>query len=224
MRYTAVILLLLFLSAQFAIGQMKSDWIFRKELTDNLLNANDTVFICNRNALEKCTGLHATKATAHLKYTTKANDKISIILQTKKFDVSKHKLNLLDTVYKVVRNKKVVDFVKNKNLIDGKFAYGIDGNNPQTEIKEFIIEWNNLPLIIPKYSFSNFYDIHPKSLEAYITNDQKLLYLYLSSSDGNGFYAVKYVFSKKGYVTRLISTNECTDGYDFIDALSKNCQ
>lgn len=132
-------------------------------------------------------------------------------------------MHLSDTVYKTIRNEKRVDYLIAKNLIDDKRAYGIDGDIPKTEIKFLKVKFNGKWLTVPHNSFANFYEVHPKTIEAYLSKDKKFIFLYVNGSDGIGSYAIKFVFDKTKYITRLISTNECTIGFDFLDALPKDC-
>lgn len=209
---------------QFAVGQMKPRWQFKDELMAHLISPKDTVYIHDRHHLEKLNGLNSTDSTAILNYTSKTGNKVSISLGIGKFEPTKHKLHLSDTVYKFIHNEKRVDYLKGKNLIDGRRAYGIDGDIPKNEIKYIKIKFNGNWLTIPKSSFANFYEVHTKMIEAYLSKDKAFIYLYISASDGIGSYSVKFVFDKSKYVTRLISTNECTDGYDFLDALPQDCE
>ena len=136
-------------------------------------------------------------------------------------------MHLSDTVYKFIHNEKRIDYIIVRDSIDNKPAYGIDGNQPLTEIKQFKIKWNEKSLSIPDSVFSNLLEIHLcldyLPIEAYITKNNKFLYLYAHASDGAGAYSVKFIFDSKGFVTRIVNTNECTDGYDFLDALPKDC-
>jgi len=212
------------LSAQFANGQMKPNWKFRNELLANLISPQDTIYIQDRHNLEKFIGFKFTDTTATISYQTTMGDKIFVLIKEGKFEPTKHKLNLSDTVYKFINNKKQVDYLVVKNLIDDKQAFGIDGVVPNKEFRELKIKWDDKWLTIPDSSFKNLYEIHPRTLETYVSKDKKLIYLYISGSDGAGGYSIKFVFDKTGFKTRLISTNECTDGYDFLDALPIDCE
>ena len=92
-----------------------------------------------------------------------------------------------------------------------------------TEIKSIRIKWHNVELKIPKLAYQNLFSArlcspHARPVEAYVTNDRKLLYIYVSSSDASESYAVKFVFNRTGYVTRIFNLTECADEYDFLDA------
>ena len=218
------LLLLIILTTQFAFGQMKPRWLFKDELMAHLISPKDTIYIQDRHHLEKITGLKSTDTNAIINYSTKSGDKVSVSISIGSFEPAKHKLYLSDTVYKFIHNEKRIDYLKIKNLIDGKRAYGIDGDFPKTEIKSFKLKYNDKWLTIPKSSFANFYELHLESIEAYLSKDKTLIYIYINGSDGAGSYSLKFVFDKSKYITRLISTNECTDGFDFLDALPKDCE
>ena len=203
---------------------MKPNWQFRSEYMKNLISHNDTIYIQDRHHLEKISGLKSTDSSAAFNYTSLSGDKISFTINTGKFDPSKHQLHLNDTVFKLINNEKKIDYLEEKDLVDGHKAYGNDGNIPVKEIKTIKIKWNDVLLTIPASAFKNLFEIHTKTIEAYLSKDKKLLYVYISASDGAGSYAVKFVFGKKKYITRMISTNECTDGFDFLDALPQSCE
>ncbi|MBK7818295.1 MAG: hypothetical protein IPJ60_12715 [Sphingobacteriaceae bacterium] len=174
--------------------------------------------------MEKLNGLSFTDSSATLNCNSKTGNKVSIALGLGKFEPTKHKLYFSDTVWKFIHNEKRIDHLIAKNLIDDKLAYGVDGDFPKTEIKYIKIKFNGNWLTIPKSSFANFYEVHTETIEAYLSKDKKFIFLYISASDGIGSYAIKFVFDKTKFVTRLISTNECTDGFDFLDALPQDCQ
>lgn len=228
MRHIIIISTILISTAFLSFGQMKPDWTFREEYIEGLLNIRDTIYIQDRHKLEKFTGLKCTDTTATINYTAKSDDKFVINIKKGKFEPTKHKLHLSDTVYKYIHNENRVDYTIAKYLIDGNRAYGIDSNSPRTEIKELKIKWNEKWLSIPDSAFSNLFEVHLcldyLPIETYITKDNKFIYLYASASDGAGSFSVKFVFNKKGFVTRIVNTNECTDGYQFLDALPKDCE
>ena len=89
------------------------------------------------------------------------------------------------------------------------------------EISHLKIKWNKNWLSIPDSAYHNLYEAHlclgHLPIEAYITKGNKLLFIYLYGSDGAGGYAVKFVFNRKKYLTRIVTTNELIDGYDFLD-------
>lgn len=225
MKNIIAILTLLFLTIfQNVFGQMKPDWQFRSEYMAHLLAPKDTIYIEDRHHLEKFSVSSSNDSKAILNYTAKSGDKISINILTGKFEPSKHNLHINDTVFKSINNEKQVDHIVSKDLIDGTRAYGIDGGFPLKEIKELKIKWNDKWLAIPDSAFKNLFEIHPTTIEAYISKDKTLIYLYISASDGAGSYSVKFVFDKKNYITRIVNTNECTNGFDFLDALPLVCE
>jgi hypothetical protein len=58
-------------------------------------------------------------------------------------------------------------------------------------------------------------------VEAYIFENRNL-FIYIHGSDAAGGFSVKFVFDKKRYQTRIIGTNEMTDGFDFLDGTAKH--
>ncbi len=185
----------------------------------------DTIYIQDRKKLEKIGGLKCTDTIVTFNSTTKSGDKISISIRNKKFIASNHTLNLADTVYKFIHNEKRIDYLIAKDLIDGRRAFGIDGTYPKVELSEIKIKWNDTWLTIPDSAFHNLYETHLcfdyLPVEAYVTKNNKLLYIYISASDGVGSYSVKLVFNRQKYLTRIVNINEMTDGYDFLDATAK---
>lgn len=222
---TFISALLFVLIVQTTLGQISNSWFFKRELIGYMQSPKDTIYIQDRKQLEKIGGLQCTDTTVTLHSKTKAGEGIFISIHNKKFVASNHTLDLADTVYKFTHNEKRVDYLIAKNLIDGKTAYGIDGGYPMLEIKELKIKWNNVWLTIPDHAFHNLYDTHlcldSTPVEAYISKDNKLLYLYIAASDGAGSYSVKLVFNRQEYLTRIVNRNEMTDGYDFLDATAK---
>jgi hypothetical protein len=203
------------------------DWdkSFRQELIRALNNPSDSIYIEDRKQLEKIKGRDCSEDILTFDYTSKKGHKIEIQIVKGPFDPSKHKIYLADTVYKFIHGQKRVDYLLVKNLIDGRYSYGIDGTVPRTEIKSLTIKWNEQNLIIPDTAISHLYEPHVcldyLQVEPYLTQDNKNLYIYLYGSDGAGGYSVKFIFDNQKYLTRIVGTNEMTDGFDFLDGTAK---
>lgn len=200
--------------------------ILRKELFDALIDPSDSIYIETRKQLERVKGHNCSDSIVTFNYTTTKGDKIEIQIEERLFDLSKHKLDLIDTVVYVNNHgQKKVDCIKVKNIIDGKYSYGIDANMPISEIKSMTVKWNGHKLIIPNTAYSNLYQPHLcldyLTVEPYLTIDNKNLYIYIYGSDGAGAYSVKFVFDQQKYLTRIIGTNEMTNGFDFLDGTAK---
>lgn len=210
--------------SQRIMGQMKPEWQFRDEYLENLQSMDDTIYIQNRHKMERILGLRSDDTTATYNFLTKFQDKIFIKILCGQFEPFKHNIYLYDTIYKEIKQIKYVDHLLSRDLIDGKRGYGIDGKFPLKEIKEFKLKWNENWLDIPKKAFGNLYEVHLKSIEAYLSDNKHFIYVYLSGSDGAASFSVKFVFNKNKYVTRIITTNECTNAYDFLDALAEDCE
>lgn len=207
-----------------SLGQ---DWdrALHQELIESLIDPSDSIFISDRKTLEKIKGHDCSDSIVTFNYTSKTGDKIEIKIEKGLFDPSKHKLDIADTVYKYIHGQKRVDYLKVKNIIDGKYSYGIDATMPQSEIKSLTVNWNGQILTIPDSAYTNLYQPHlcfdHLVVESYLTKDNKNIYIYISGSDGAGGYSVKFVFDKVKYLTRIVGTNEMTDGFDFLDGTAK---
>lgn len=210
------------MTGQATFGQISNSWIFKNELIGYMQTPNDTIYIQDRRKLNKIDGLKCTDTTATFNSQTKIGDWISISIRNNKFVSSNHTLDLVDTVYKCIHNEKRINYIISKDLIDGRQAFGIDGNYPKVELSEIRIKWNDTWITIPDSAIHNLYETHlcldHFPIEAYITNDNKLLYIYISASDGAGSYSVKLAFNRQKYLTRIVNRNEMTNGYDFLDA------
>lgn len=224
MKKTAVCLLIVFFTMLgHCSAQMKPHWFFHDELVEGLEHARDTVYIFDRTKLEKLGGIKTLTNGATINCKTKKGDSLFLFVREKKFERSKHKFHLEDTVYKLIHNRKIVDHVVENATIDGKRSYGVDGDVPKTEISELKIKWGSSWLKIPRSAYSNLFEPYFPSIEAYLSRDKKLLFVYLSGSDGAGSYSVKFVFDRNQYLARLVTTVECTNGYDFLDAKVDGC-
>jgi hypothetical protein len=225
-KWTNILAIILLLSSKVTFGQISNSWTFKNELIGYMQTPKDTIYIQDRKKLKKIRGLKCTDTTATFKGFTNIGDKISISIHNKKFIHSNHTLDLSDTVFKFMHNEKRVDYLITKDLIDGRVAFGIDGNYPNIELSDIKIQWNNIRLTIPDSAFHNLYETHlcleHLPVEAYVTKDKKLLYIYISASDGIASYCVKFVFSRQKYLTRIVNINEMTDGYDFLDGTAKD--
>lgn len=191
------------------------DWM------NNFEKPGDTIYIQDRKQLYKLGGFTCDSTTASFTYPTQKGDTVVIAFKTQKFDAKKHTFPLDDTVFKYIHNEKRIDYIQARNEIDGEYAYGTDFNIPQIEFQFIEIVWGKRWLEIPAQASKNLFEPHLCKpyipIEAYVTNDGKLLYIYVHGSDGAGSYTAKLIFNRKGYVTRIINTNEMSTGYDFLD-------
>lgn len=226
LKSITLILFLTLTTLQYSYGQIKGNWKYKRELISYMQSPKDTIFIQDRKNLEKVDGLYCNNYIIKFNYKCKNGDSLNIKIENTIFIKSKHTINVLDSVYKFINNEKRVVLIA-RNLIDGKPAFGIDGYCPKIEIKSLKIKWDNNWLDIPESAFQNLYETHLcidyMPVEAYITNDNKFLYLYISASDGAGSYAVKFIFDRTKYRTRIVNRNECSNHYNFIDA-TEGCE
>lgn len=206
-------------------AQTTSGWQHKQELYNLLQNPADSIYIQDRGALQELFGSTCTKTDVRYYSSTKASELIQISIKTKTFVPSLHTIQLTDTLYSMHHGKKKADSVIYSNKIDGTRAYGISGTVPKEEIGTFIILRGNTKLQIPKSAYSDLYNVHlcenNKAPEAYITADNKHLYIYMHGGEGKTAYAVKFVFDQKGFVTRILNTHHCLKDFDFIDGFGE---
>lgn len=212
----------LILISQFnCIAQVSVDWKYKKELFGYLQKADDSIYITDRANLEEIQSSRCTDTEVSYYTYTKAGEHIQLAIKSKKFLRSYHEIRFSDSIFSVVNKKKVLDSVVLLNKIDGRYAFGVNGEIPETEISSFIILRNNVKIVIPKSAYTDLYNIHYcvfyKAPEVYITKDNIHLYLYLHGSDGINQYSVKFIFDELGYVTRIVNRHQCLTDFDFID-------
>jgi len=202
-------------------AQVSPEWSHKQELFGYLNNLRDSVYITDRVDLELLPAASCTDTEVRYYTVAKSGELIQVAVKGKIFLASQHELQLTDTVFSILNYKNVIDSIVVRNKIDNRYAYGVRGNVPDTEISSFIILRNNIKLQIPKQAYSDLYNIHfciyHKAPEAYITKDNTYLYFYLYGSDGANQYSVKLIFDKIGYVTRIVNKHPCLTDFDFID-------
>jgi hypothetical protein len=210
-----------------SFSQVSPDWKYKKELFHYLNTLSDSVYITDRIELELLPSASCTDTEVRYYTVTKSGEHIQLAIKSKVFLASQHELQLVDTFFSILNNKKVVDSITVGNKIDNKFAYGIRGNIPANEVSSFIVFRNNVKLQIPKQAYSDLYNIHfciyHKAPEVYVTKNNKYVYIYLHGSDGPNQYSVKIIFNKTGYVTRIVNKHPCLTDFDFIDGFG-DCQ
>lgn len=213
-------LMTIILTILTTLSCFSQDWEkrFRHELLESLVNPADSIHVLDRKQLEKIIGMTCNEIVVFFENKAKKGDNIKIKIEKQDFKPSHHKVYLIDTV------NKIENVVEVKNIIDNRYSYGIDGNMPRTEIKSMSIKWDEINLAIPDSAFSNLYEPHLcidyLPVEAYIFKNQ-YLYIYIRGSDAAGSYSVKFVFDKRKYLTRIVGTNEMTNGFDFLDGTVK---
>jgi hypothetical protein len=219
---TMRILITIGLTILTTLSGFSQDWEkrFRQELFESLVNPADSVYVMDRKPLERIAGIKCNGKVFMINSTAKNGDKIEIKIEKGDFEPMKHQIYLNDTIPEIVNGRKLYNMLKVKNLIDNRYSYGIDGTMPRSEIKSLAIKWNEINLSIPDSSFSNLYQPHLcldyLPVEVYLFKNE-FLFIYISGSDAAGSYSVKFVFDNKKYLTRIIGTNEMTDGFDFLD-------
>jgi hypothetical protein len=219
-------LMTIILTILTTLSCFSQDWEkrFRQELFESLVNPADSIYIMDRKKLERVAGMTCNGKVVMIKSTIQNGNKIEIKIENGDFEPTKHQIYLNDTIPEIVNGRKLYNVLEVKNLIDNRYSYGIDGTMPETEIKSMSIKWNEINLSIPDSAFSNLYEPHLclyyLPIEAYIFKNRNL-YIYISGSDAAGSYSVKFVFDRRKYLTRIVGTNEMTNGFDFLDGTAK---
>jgi hypothetical protein len=225
-RFTAISIIAFL--ALFATSPAQTNSANYNIWMNQLGKPGDTIYIEDRKKLVQVKGLWQCKdSIVGFDDTLPSGDKIIIRIENMKFQQANHKIHLYDTVFKYVNGVKKIDRLIARDLIDGKLAYGVVAEEPRREIRYMEIIWNGHWLNIPESATHNLYDVHlchsdGSSVQAYISQNGKLLYVYLTGSDGAGGYAAKLIFNRKRYLTRIINTNEMLDGYDALDETVKD--
>lgn len=217
-----------------AFAQLRSGWekevdaSFDEKLINHLQSVKDTVYIQDRKKLRRVRHRHCTSNGVRF-----ADSSLSLFIEIsqKPFDSLHHKFQRIKDTSKDTLSDTTVYRDSSESwyvLVDDAWTYGADFEYAsQEEIKEitkFKIIWNGVTLTIPRQAYHDLYnawlcDSHAQPVEAYITKDSKLLYIYVSGSDASESYAVKFVFDRKGYVSRILSREwDCKDPFDFFDA------
>lgn len=202
---------------RIASAQIPPGWLMKEELIGYMESPKDTIYIQDRKKLQRVRGR---RCISHGVRFIDPTLSLSIQISEKRFDPLHH-------IIHYPGKDSLSDW---DGMVDGKPSYGIDvydhtvqGVGGLREISQMKIIWNGEKLKIPKSAIQNLYEAwlcssHAPSVEAYVTNDNRLLYIYVSGSDAGESYAVKFIFDRKGFVTRIINRNECSDVYDFLDA------
>jgi len=219
------VLLCMALQSGIIMAQVSFNWPHKKELFGLLQAPGDSIYIQDRGALEELFGSTCTKSGVRYYSAAKSSELFQISIKTKVFSPSVHVMQLTDTVYTISHGKKKIDSIQHKNWIDSTFAYGIHGGIPKEEFSTFIILRGFVKVQIPKSAYADLYNIHlcenNKAPEAYITSDNKYLYIYMHGGEGKNAYAVKFIFDNEKYLTRIINTHHCLKDFDFIDGFGE---
>lgn len=101
-----------------------------------------------------------------------------------------------------------------KDIIDGSFAYGIDGNTPYYEISRFNIWINSKKIPVPMKYYKYYFNPNLESaddwngdgyLTSNFTSDQSGVIILMNGSDAAGSYGVIWIISKDGNVYNYAS-------------------
>jgi hypothetical protein len=96
--------------------------------------------------------------------------------------------------------------------INGLFPYGNCYSNPEIQIDEIKIRIKDKQIEIPKSAYENLYEPnlcesfdYTKKIEAFVSNDQANIYIYIYGGTASDTYFTKLIFDKNKFITRWIS-------------------
>ncbi len=106
-----------------------------------------------------------------------------------------------------------ISFV-NQNTIDGKYAYGIDGDLPHEEILSMDVTIIGRSYSIQRDLFADCYDpTRQKSIRVFLT-ETDTAFIFMNGSDGAGSYSVVWYVSPNSQ-DRIITRHVL--GFIFLD-------
>lgn len=97
------------------------------------------------------------------------------------------------------------DFPDQVLKIDGKDAWGIDGNIPKREYKSIFIKYKNMRLTLPPKALENLFEPNLESTKINYDRIKDILYISTMNSDGAGSYLVVWKIEKGMYKERFIA-------------------
>jgi hypothetical protein len=194
-------------------NKVKKRQFMRSFLIEGMMNNKwDSVYVQDRKLLEKLSG--ASASDDHLVFESKSsrNNIYKIDIERRAFVAGYHEMELV---------KEVGGKTNVINRIDGKLAYGINGKRPRYEFKKMEISIDGNRIWVPKLCFNDLFDPEfsgdNMSVEAYESENGKLLYVYLHGGQEDAPFCVKLVFDHKIFVTRIVLTDDFATSYDYLD-------
>ncbi|MCK8143404.1 hypothetical protein MW871_16045 [Flavobacterium sp. I-SCBP12n] len=108
---------------------------------------------------------------------------------------------------KFIKENHKLKFYKNEKTqlekIDDKQVFGIDGNIPKREYKSINIEIDEIEIDLPNIALKNLYEPTLYNSKASYDENNDILYIFSSNSDGAGSYEIIWVIEKKKYKYRI---------------------
>jgi len=121
------------------------------------------------------------------------NDSIKVTVTSQPFDKTKHTFTY---------DKEMKDFI---GKIDGKQAWGTDGNMPAVEFKAITVMLGSKTMMLPKLALENLFEAHIATMEVNYDKTNNTLYIQASASDGAGSYFVIWKIVNGVYRERYIA-------------------
>src|SRR5262249_31398945 len=116
-----------------------------------------------------------------------------LIIRTKRFRSSEHRI-AVDSQY--------------QTRVDGRRAWGTDGNNPNIEIDSMILVLDGKELTVPKKLFKDCYEpnLDHRSLKMRFGSEFKSVIVSMSGSDGAGGYEVVWRLASNEHHSRSVNS------------------
>lgn len=177
---------------------------FSKYVQENhLLHPSDARFIANRKLLTSFETQHCSKDSIVLSGPIRKNDEMRIVVRFEAFHPDQHLIKYRDSRQEVLAS------------IDGKRPYGSAYELPTESIASIELNVFGKTVAIPKEAFGNLYEVFKCNgsgfempITAYSSLNQEYVYLYLMGGRASETYFSKLVFSRQGYVTRILCDYE----------------
>ena len=197
-KIIVIVIFHVILFASSANAQIPKDWKNRAALLATLQSRSDSIYIQDRTKLYKIDDPFCGDSGVVFMDSSNIGGKISVLLLSKKCGLAQTKL-----------------------VVDSSNDAGSD-----REIKTIGINWNDNIITIPPSVYSGL--LNPSlckkkkkgmfsMVEPYITPDGKYLYLYLSGNTSKGNYAIKFIFDRTHYITKMVDEHHSSNQYDFLD-------
>jgi len=144
--------------------------------------------------------------------TKKGSDKATLVLKTKAFDRSKHK----------VRMEKDGDGLV--TMIDGRTAYGTDASIPGVEIESLKLHFNGREIPIPRKLYSDCFNpsTEGSSLAVKFSDDSQSVFVFMHGGDGAGVYDVIWVLRMDGRHSRFTNVGGDCGLFNFDCGLTRD--
>ena len=99
--------------------------------------------------------------TSEKPYIVIKNDSLVFEAKETRFNSSKHKIHLDDTVYMTFNGQRRVDHLIGVNEIDGRIGWGVFDEIPEWQLTLLKLSINGKAVNIPDSAYNDMFDFHP---------------------------------------------------------------